>query len=178
MNSTLQMRNEATLQGLDNSKVVWDTSSAYGNDLVTQNADAFEGQYQQLGFLPFEEARSNKVLTAFLRYVKRVGGKPDQFSVYSWAATLAFAQAARDVAAKNGVNGINRGSLLAGIRDVGDFDAGGMVGTKSFKSGKGTHCFVEVRFVDGKWRRQHPTKKGTFDCKSSNAVEYRANFNQ
>ena len=178
VNSTLQMRNEATLQGLDNSKVVWDTSSAYGNDVVTQNADAFEGQYQQLGFLPFEEAHSNRTLTAFLQSVKKVGGKPDQFSVYSWAATLAFAQAARHVAAQNGVNGITRESLLTGIRSLNDFNGGGMVGTKSFKSGRGTHCFVEVRFTNGKWVRQYPSKKGTFDCKPANAVEFKAKFTQ
>ena len=72
----------------------------------------------------------------------------------------------------------HRESLLTGIRSLNDFNAGGMVGTKSFKSGRGTHCFVEVRFTNGKWVRQYPSKMGTFDCKPANAVEFKAKFTQ
>ena len=67
--------------------------SCYGNAIVPQNAAAFEGETQFLGFLPFEEKSTNKTLAAFLKYVKQVGGTPDQFSVYAWMATLAFADA-------------------------------------------------------------------------------------
>ena len=34
-----------------------------------------------------------------------------------------------------------------------------------------------VRFVNGKWVRQYPTKKGTFDCNKSNLVDIKANLN-
>jgi hypothetical protein len=35
-----------------------------------------------------------------------------------------------------------------------------------------------VQFKSGKWVRQYPTKKGTFDCKSSNTVNIKANLIQ
>jgi hypothetical protein len=168
VSQTLEMRDEATLQGIDNSKVVWDTVSAYGSNIVPANPNSFEGTYQALGFLPFEEAKNNKTLAAFLSYVKQVGGTPDQFSVYSWAATLAFAQAARDAVAKNGINGLTRSSLVASLRSLRDFDAGGMMGKKSFDTSLGSPCFMVVRYLGGKWVRQYPTKVGTFDCKPAN----------
>jgi hypothetical protein len=35
-----------------------------------------------------------------------------------------------------------------------------------------------VKFINGKWVRQYPKKKGTFDCKSSNTVAIKANLIQ
>ena len=46
-----------------------------------------------------------------------------------------------------------------------------MIGKRSFKDGKTTSCFLMVQFKGGKWVRQYPTKKGTFDCKASNAID-------
>src|SRR4051812_12750930 len=88
-NQALLFRNEATLQGIDPKTVLWECSSCYGNKLITDNADAFEGEVQQLGFLPFEEGSVNPTVKNFVKYMKQVGGTPDQFSAYSWAATLA-----------------------------------------------------------------------------------------
>ena len=51
-----------------------------------------------------------------------------------------------------------------------------MLGTRSFKDGKITSCFMVVQFKSGKWVRQYPTKKGTFDCKASNLIEVKANL--
>jgi hypothetical protein len=62
------------------------------------------------------------------------------------------------------------------MQSLTDFDAGGMMGTHSFQTGRVTQCFVEVSFVKGKWVRQHPTKKGTFDCTPSNAITFQANL--
>ena len=56
--------------------------------------------------------------------------------------------------------------------------SGGMIGKRSFKDGKTTSCFMMVQFKSGKWVRQYPAKKGTFDCKSSNAIEIKANLIQ
>jgi Periplasmic binding protein len=175
-NSTLELREEAALQGLDSSKIAWDSVSAYGNSLVTQNASSFEGEYQGLGFLPFEEAKDNKTLAAFVKHVKQVGGTPDQFSAYAWESTLAFKAAVDAVVAKDGVNGITRSSFISGIKTLTDFDGGGMFGTHSFKDGKITACFAEVQFTKGKWVRRYPSKTGTFDCKPSNIINIKANL--
>ncbi len=172
----LLLRNEAQLQGIDASKVLWECASCYGNALVTDNAEAFEGEMQFLGFLPFEEASSNKTVANFLKYMKKVGGTADQFSAYAFAATLAFADAVKGIVKTDGVNGLTRANLIAGIKGLTDFDAGGMIGKRSFKDGKTTSCFLMVQFTKGKWVRRHPTKKGTFDCKASNAVSIEANL--
>jgi ABC-type branched-subunit amino acid transport system substrate-binding protein len=170
------LRNEATLQGIDSSKVLWECSSCYGNALIKGNAQAFEGEVQQLGFLPFEEASVNKTVANFVKYMKQVGGTPDQFAAYSYGAVLAFADAVNAVVKANGVNGLTRANLITGIKGLTQFDAGGMLGKRSFKDGKITSCFVMVQFKGGKWVRQYPTKKGTFDCKASNAISVKGNL--
>jgi hypothetical protein len=177
-NQALLIRSEAEIQGLDTSKVLWECASCYGNTLITDNAKTFEGEVQFLGFLPFEEASVNKTVANFVKYVKQVGGAPDQFSAYAYAATLAFADAVNAIVKSDGVNGITRTSLISAIKGLTDFDAGGMIGKRSFKDGKTTSCFLMVQFKGGKWVRQYPTKKGTFDCKSSNAIDIKANLIQ
>src|SRR5207249_4009823 len=165
---------EAQLQGLDSSKIVWECVSCYGNKVVPDNASAFEGEYQFLSFLPFEEAKYNKTLAAFVKYVPE--STRDQFAAYGFQATLAFADAIKAAVAKHGINGITRTTTIEGIKSLTDFDAGGMAGTHSFKTGHTTNCFVMVQFKGGKWVRVHPTKKGTFDCKASNGVDVKANL--
>ena len=107
--------------------------------------------------------------------MKKVGGTPDQFSAYAWEATLAFADGVNAAVKANGVNGVTRANLMAGIKTLTDFDAGGMSGTVSLKTGT-SPCFMVVQFKNGKWVRQYPLKKGTFDCKASNSVTIKANL--
>jgi hypothetical protein len=173
-NSALLLRNEAQLQGLDASKVVWECVSCYGDKVVTSNAASFEGEYQGLGFLPFDETKYNKTLAGFIKYVGK--DKADQFSAYAFQATLAFAQAIKAAVAKHGINGITRANTIEGIKSLTNFDAGGMAGAHSFKTGRTTNCFVEVQFRSGKWVRVYPKKKGTFDCKASNSIALKDNL--
>ena len=51
-NQALLIRSEAEIQGLDTSKILWECASCYGNKLITDNAETFEGEVQFLGFLP------------------------------------------------------------------------------------------------------------------------------
>ena len=85
-----------------------------GHGLVRSDEDR---QYIAMNFLPFEEASSTATLQSFLKHVGR--DKANGFSVYSWSAGLAFAQAATATVAKVGVNGLTRRSFL----HVGDPDA-------------------------------------------------------
>ena len=70
--------------------------------------------------------------------MKQVGGTPDQFAAYSYAAVLAFADAVNAIVKSDGVNGLTRTNLITAIKGLTDFDAGGMIGTRSFKDGKTT----------------------------------------
>ena len=76
--------------------------------------------------------------------MKQVGGTPDQFAAYSWAAVLAFADAVNAIVKTDGVNGLTRTTLIDSIKGLTDFDAGGMLGKRSFADGKITSCFLIV----------------------------------
>ena len=175
-NQALLLRNEATLQGIDPESVVWECASCYGNELVTDNAEDFEGEIQQLGFLPFEEGSVNKN-DRQLRQVHEAGRR--------------HARPVRGVLVRGGAGLRRRGerdrqdrwrerphsyALINSIKGLTDFDAGGMLGKRSFANGKTTSCFLIVQFKGGKWSRQYPTKKGTFDCKASNAIEVKGDL--
>ena len=172
--SALLLRNEAALQGLDSSKIFWECTTCYGNKIVTDNAQAFEGEYQYLGFLPFNETKYNKTLAAFIKYVGI--DNADQFAAYAFESTLAFADAVKAAVAKDGVNGITRSNLIEGIKSLTDFNAGGMSGTHNMQTGRITDCFVMMRFESGRWVRVYPAKKGTFDCKAANGIDVKANL--
>ena len=173
-NSALLLRNEAQLQGLDASKVVWECVSCYGDQIVTKNPSSFEGEYQGVSVLPFDETKYSKTLAGFIKYVGK--DKADQFSAYAFEATLAFAEGVKAAVAKHGINGITRANTIEGIKSLTDFNAGGMAGTHSFKDGRITNCFVETQFKSGKWVRLYPKKKGTFDCKASNGITMKENL--
>jgi hypothetical protein len=167
---------EAQLQGLDMSKIAWTNVSAYGNKIVTDNAPVWEGMYQSLNLLPVEEVKYNKTLAAFVKYTKQQGGDPDTFAAYSFESVIAFRDAVNATVKAKGINGLTRANLIDGIKTLTDFDADGMAGTHSYKDQKITGCFVMMRFLSGKWVRQYPTKKGTFDCNKSNLVDIKANL--
>jgi hypothetical protein len=174
--ATSEWLQEAQLQGLDMSKIWWNNIAAYGNKIVTDQPSVWEGMYQALGVLPFEEAKYNKTLAAFVKYAKAQGGVVDTWAAYSFESVIAFRDAVNAVVKAHGINGLTRANLMAGIRTLTNFDADGMAGTRSYRGNTITPCFVMVRFVKGRWVRQYPAKKGTFDCKPSNVVTVRANL--
>ena len=143
-----------------------------GHGLVRSDEDR---QYIAMNFLPFEEASSTAMLQSFLKHVGR--DKANGFSLYSWSAGLAFAEAATATVAKVGVNGLTRRSFLhVGVPTLTRFDAGGMLGKENIAGKLPTPCFVLVRLRDGRFIREHPMKKGTFDCKPSNRVQIKADL--
>ena len=92
--------------------------------------------------------------------MKQVGGTPDQFAAYSYAAVLAFADAVNAIVKTDGVNGLTRTDLINAIKGLTDFDAGGMLGKRSFANGKTTSCFLIVQFKSGKWVAPVPDQEG------------------
>ncbi len=169
------LRSEAQLQGLNDPHIVWECPVGCYDKALKANASVMEGEYIAMNFLPFEDASSNAMLQRFLEHVGR--NKANGFSVYGWSAGLAFARAARATVAKVGVNGLTRSSFLQmGIPALTRFDAGGMLGTENIVGRVPTPCFALVQLQGGKFIREHPTKKGTFDCKLSNRVQIKADL--
>ena len=171
-NSMVSLRSEASVQGVS-PDVVWLCGGCYSQSAATNSV--LEGTWVNLGFLPFEEASSNPTLKAFLKYVPR--DKADSFAIYSWVATLAFADAVKAVVAKDGVNGLTRKAFLAdGVPTLTKFDAGGMVGVTNIADKIPSGCYVMMQIEKGKYVRRYPTKKGTLDCSPSNKVQIKEDY--
>ncbi len=56
------------------------------------------------------------------------------------------------------------------------FDAGGMIGNVDIKNKVPTTCSMITQLQKGKFVRLAPKRKGTFDCRKSNAVQIQANL--
>lgn len=137
------LRQEAAVQGLTDPKIVWQcTSACYDLKAMTVAGDVMNGEYVDLGFLPFAEAKSNKTLASFLKYVGK--DNANAFAVYGFEAVLAFQQAA--TAANKSTDGLTRTSLLTALKNITSFDAGGMVGSVNIGGKVPTSCFMLVQW--------------------------------
>jgi ABC-type branched-subunit amino acid transport system substrate-binding protein len=165
----IEMQQEAALQNVDSSTIVWQcTTACYDPKYIDSGGSVTEGTYMWLAYLPFSETKYNKALATM---VKNVGSsKLTGLGLYSYVAGLAFQQVMDEVVAKQGVNAVTRQNLLAGLQKLTSFDAGGIIGTTDIANKKTSGCYVLVQVKNGKFVRVHPTKKGTFDCKKSNYV--------
>ena len=144
---------------------MWLCNSCYSRALPTASP-IVDGTYQGLGVLPFEEAKYNKNLGTL---VKNVGkGTLDQFSVYGFAATLLFKQAAEAAVAEHGADGLTRANLLAALSKIDTFDAGGMIGESNIGGRRFGPCYLVMQIKNEKWVRVFPKKPGTFDCTAEN----------
>jgi ABC-type branched-subunit amino acid transport system substrate-binding protein len=167
------LRQEAALQGIDSSKVVWQcTSACYDEKAMAAAGDAMDGEYVDLGFLPFAEAKSNKTLAGYLKYVGK--DHASAFGVYGFEAVLAFQQAAN--AAAKSSDGLTRASLLTALANTTSFDAGGMTGTVDIGGKVPSSCFMLVQWKSGRFDRVYPKKAGTFDCTMSNRYTFQADL--
>ena len=167
------IRQEAALQGLTDPKIVWScTSACYDQQQMAAAGSVMDGEYMPLGFLPFAEAKSNKTLAAFVKYV----GKDNlsAFAVYGWTAVLAFREAA-DTASK-GAGGLTRASLLTGLQGLHAFDANGMTGKVDIGAKVPSSCFVLIQWSKSAFHRVYPTKMGTFDCATKNRYTFDADL--
>jgi hypothetical protein len=117
-----------------------------------------------MAFLPFEEASYNAADAAYIANVP----KPDSFGAQAWMAALAFQQVVNKIVATSGPNAITRASVLNGLANIGQFDAGGWMAPTNLRGF--SPCFMMMQIKNGKFVRVYPTKPGTFDCTPSNVV--------
>jgi hypothetical protein len=165
---TVLMRKEAQVQGVSSVKV-WDCSlQCYDPRLLTEGGSAVDQQYVWLNFLPFEDKGSNATLDGFLKYDKT----PEGFGAQAFIAGEIFAQAVNDSmkANNNDPNAITRADLLTAIRNMHNFDAGGMVPPIDVGRRIGSTCLVGMQVQGGKFVRIDPVQPGTFDCDNNKAA--------
>jgi hypothetical protein len=171
--SSVQMRKESKVQGVSSIKV-WDCSlTCYDAKFLSEGGADVEGQYAALFFVPFEEAKQNKSVDAFL---KSIGGKSkaDGFAAQSWTAGLFFRDVVNNVVKADGNNGLTRARFLEEARKIHDFtaavDGQGMLGPTDVGGKKLNGCFVLTQVKGGKYVRVFPKAKGTLNCDSKNVT--------
>jgi hypothetical protein len=166
----VKLRREAKVQGIDSADVVWDCfSNCYDERLIEEGGADVEGQYVTLNQLPFSETKHNDTLANYVKFVGK--NEVDGFGAYAWIASNLFRDAVNAVVEEGGNNALTRQALLDELATVTSFDAGGMWGTTDIANRTPTPCFVLLQVRDGAFRRVHPAKPGTFDCKASNRIE-------
>jgi hypothetical protein len=167
LNSAIELRQEAALQGIPNDRVTWlCPSTCYDHEAMANAGSTMDGEQVFLTFLPFEEVKSNKMLANFVKYTGK--DNIDGFGVSGWAAAILFQQAMNDAVKSKGVNGVTRANLFDALNATGDFNAGGLVSGANIRAKTGSPCYLLLEYNGGKFTRVHPTKQGTFDCTKSN----------
>ena len=171
--SSVQMRKESKVQGVTSVKV-WDCAlQCYDAKFVGEGGADVEGQYASLFFVPFEEAKQNKSVDAFL---KSIGGKSkaDGFGAQAWTAGLFFRDVVNNVVKADGNNGLTRARFLEEAKKIHDFraevDGQGMLGPTDVGGKKLNGCFVLTQVKGGKYVRVFPKAKGTLNCDSKNVT--------
>jgi Periplasmic binding protein len=171
--SSVQLRKEAKVQGVNSVKVWGCALQCYDAKFLSEGGADVEGQYSSLFFVPFEEAKQNKSINAFL---KNVGGrsKADGFGAQSWAAGLFFRDVVNNVVKAHGNNGLTRARFLEEAAKVHDFRAAiggeGMLGPTDVGGKKLNGCFALMQVKGGKYVRVFPKEKGTLNCDSKNVA--------
>ncbi|MFN8027336.1 MAG: ABC transporter substrate-binding protein [Acidimicrobiia bacterium] len=169
------VQKEAELQSVDMKSVTWQcTTACYDPKYISEGGSTVEGTYMWAAFLPFQEAKYNKALATM---VKNIGStKTTGLGVYSYVAGMAFQQVMNDVVKEQGVNAVTRANLLAGLKKLTSFDAGGIIGTVDTANKVASPCFVLLQVKNAKFVRAWPKKPGTFDCTKSNYATVKDNL--
>ena len=156
---------EAIAQGVDMDTITWACGVAcYTSNLLANGAEAVNGLYIWIPFLPFEEADTNEALDAYVTNV--ADGKIDYNGAQSWQAAIAFQAAVNQIVMDQGPNAITRANLLAALGAMDDFSFDGMTGPR--KLAAPNPCYVMVQVQDQAFVRVWPEERGTLDCAPEN----------
>jgi hypothetical protein len=167
--SSVFLRKEAKTQGVSTIKVWGCALQCYDSKFLSEGGTDVEGHYAALFFIPFEEAKQNKSVDAFL---KAIGGrdKADGFAAQAWTAGLFFRDVVNNVVKADGNNGLTRTRFLEEAKKIHDFTADGMLGPTDVGGRKLNGCFVLMQVKNGKYVRVFPKEKGTLNCDKKNVV--------
>jgi ABC-type branched-subunit amino acid transport system substrate-binding protein len=128
---------------------------AYGAGFIDQaGVDGAEGAVTWLRSLPNEDASINPEIRRFVEWMDRVapGDDKDPFAVDSWASAKAFFDALQALPGP-----ISREALVAQLRAIDVYDAGGMFGPIRFGAERNRGCMVGMQVRDGRWQRLSPS---------------------
>jgi ABC-type branched-subunit amino acid transport system substrate-binding protein len=129
-------------------------TTAYATQFPELAGSAAEGATTWIRSLPNEDAGSNPELAAFLEWMDQTApdANPDLFAADSWASANAF------VGALEAIPGpITREALMAQLRTMNEFDAGGMYGRIQLGNKVSNGCQIGLRYTGGAWTRIAPS---------------------
>jgi hypothetical protein len=163
---TVLLRKEAALQGVADQVKVWDCSAqCYDKRFLTDGGSDVDREYVDTLFLPFYDSREQQADPMLAAFVKHTGADAvDGNGVFAWASAVAFRDAVDITVAKHGVDGLTRANLLAALRTIHKFDAGGVIAPIDLADRRTTDCHVLTQVRRGKFVRVDPPKAGTYDC--------------
>ena len=172
--TTVKLRKEANVQGVDTVKA-WDcTLQCYDPGFLEEGGPDVEGTYVTALFVPFEEADVSPAIQTFLDAVGEENA--DAFAIQAWASGLLFRDAVETVVESEGPNGLTRAALLEALSKVDGFDADGILGPTDVGARVPSSCFIQLQVQDGEYVRVHPEERGTFDCDEDNVVTFEADI--
>jgi hypothetical protein len=164
----VELRKEATLQGV-NSVKVWDcTAQCYDLQFLTQGGSDIASQYVSVGFVPFAEASSNKMTANYVKYTGK--DKVTGLGVGAWAAGILLRDAVNAAVKQGGNNALTRKAVFDALGKITAFNADGMIGTTNIAKHEVSPCFALLQVQGGKFVRVFPSKAGTFNCDSKNLI--------
>jgi ABC-type branched-subunit amino acid transport system substrate-binding protein len=127
--------------------------TAYGPSFLELAGAAAEGAVSWIRSLPNEEAGSNAEQDAFLQWMAQIApdAQPDTFAADAWAGAKALVDAMEALPGP-----ITRDALIAQLRSMNQYDAGGFIGQIQLGSKLNNGCFVAMKVVNGAWTRMAP----------------------
>jgi ABC-type branched-subunit amino acid transport system substrate-binding protein len=131
---------------------------AYDQGFVQRAGAAAEGVYNDQQFAMFfnkEEANIVPAVKDFQTWTNKVapGEKLDLFAVYGWSEAQLFVQALLKAGPK-----AKRADVLAELKKIHSFDAGGMIAPADPAGKKPPTCWLGAQVKGGKWVRMTPGK--------------------
>ncbi len=168
---TVNLRKEATLQGLTGVKV-WDCGvQCYDRQFLAAGGVDVEGERVSLAFLPFydqADLRANRMLADFVKYTGP--DKVASYGAYAWAAGIAFRDAVNAAVEAHGINGVTRATIFEGLNGLHHFSVDGMFGPFDLARREVAHCGVTMQVRHGTFVRVRPTEPGTLACSRKHVI--------
>jgi hypothetical protein len=167
----VSLRKEAALQGLTGVKV-WDCGvQCYDKLFINAGGADVEGQYADTLFLPFYNKADQKANPMLANVVKYVGAdKLAGYSMYAWAAGLAFRDAVNTQVKAGGVNSVTRKTIFEQLNKINKFDADGIIAPIDLAGREASGCSVLSQLKNGAYVRVEPKKPGTFACPKNGRI--------
>jgi hypothetical protein len=170
VNSTVRWRQNVAQLAPDADITWFCTSQCYDPNLFAAGNDIVDGTYVSTLSLPFEEADTNPLMQAYVTIAEEGGYKTDSLGFQAFVAGIAMTDVIQGIVDSEGPNAITRASVLAGISQLEDYDARGLMGPTDIGARLNSGCTVLLQAQAGGFVRVFPEEPGTFNCEEDNLI--------